>query len=178
EKKYDDYFALLETYDDKYTDLKSDYNRAVDRNNEDDIDDFTNDLEDLWDDLDKLLTKAEDLVDDIKKAKDTKYDNLEDNAKDLVDDIEKSMDRIDRLLNPTDNLDFFSADYQAPTQSQPSTTDAGTVVLNSLPAEALANIGPISQPEEPANNTLLWLLIGIVIVIAVIIFLVVLLLRV
>ncbi|MBI2111913.1 tandem-95 repeat protein, partial [Candidatus Woesearchaeota archaeon] len=179
EKKYNEYSDQLDVYDDDYYDFKDDYERADDRNNQDDLEDAEKDLEDLSDDLDKLLNRANDLVDDIEKADDSKYDNLEDDAKDLVDDIESVLDRIERLLNPTtETVDFYTDDVQ----TQPRTT-SGSITINQLPPEVLANVGPINQPEEtttspsPFSSSLVLLLVGILVVMAVIIFMVVILMK-
>jgi hypothetical protein len=176
ETRYNEYNEEYNKLDDDYDDAKRDYERSVDKDDEDDIEKYEDDLKDIQDDLDNLLDDAKDLDDDIQRAKDSQWNNLEDDVEELIDDIEKVIDRIDRIFNPVS--DFFTAPTGATTATPPA-KEPSTVVFNGLPADALAQVGPIDNttPNQGLDSTFIWLLLGIVAVLGVIGFLVFILLR-
>jgi len=175
EKSYTDYNDKFNTFEDDYFDVKRDYERAVERDDERDAEKFEEDLQDISDDLDKLLDDVNDLDKDIEREDDSQWDDLESDTEDLVDDIEAVQDRIERLLSGEDDTAAFVVD--TPRTTAPPASAPSTVVIQDLPVDALANVGPIEPVTQEEDNSLIWLLVGIAAVIAVIIFLVVVLLR-
>ncbi len=173
-----DEFDVLE---DDFSSYKRSYERALDRDDEEDIEEYEEKLEDLDEELEDLLPEVEELLDDIDDNDDLDNQNaLEEDAEDLYDDIQELRHDIDVLLHGEEEEEEMEYEETTGTSSAPPAVERGTRVL----VEPI-NIPPTAVPTLPEEKSdsqweevrpLVWIGAGITVVVAIIIFLLALLL--
>ena len=180
EQEYNDLVAEFNDLDDEYSLNKRRYERAVDDDDERDIDDYAEKLEDVDDDLADLEDDTEDLLNDVEDSNLSNRRELADDIEDVQDDIERVRDRIDTLLNEEDNTAAGTVvnTYTPPAprvEPQPART---RVVIGTLDFPGGNVPNTMEQPQDNGRDTLkmVWIGAGIVVLIAVIVFLVALML--
>ena len=175
EQEYNRLVAQFNDLEDDYSLSKRRYERAVDDDDEQDIDDYADDLENIDEDLADVEDDAEDLLNDVEDSNLSNRRELADDIEDLQEDIERVRDRIDTMLNEedTDAAGTIVNSYTPPPRVEPQ-PERTRVVIGTLdfPGGNVAN-----TVEEPAQNwpeTRKMVLIGagIIVLIAVIIFLI------
>jgi len=184
QQRFDGLENQFQGYEDDYEDdFKDNYNGAVRKDDEDDIEDAEDDLKELKDDLKELRNQAKDLEDEV-ESNDADNDNLLDDLSDLVDDITDLRDEVSALLSgettDTNQNDFdYVSDY-----TPPAATPTGNVILEPLqlpPGDLVLNSG---QAASTATGTqwenirnMVWIAGGVVILLAIILFLIALLIK-
>lgn len=175
EQEYNRLVAQFNDLEDDYSLSKRRYERAVDDDDERDIDDYADDLENIDDDLADVEDDVEDLLNDVEDSNLSNRRELADNIEDLQNDIERVRERIDTLLNDEqETVGTTTVDsYTPPPRVEPQ-PERTRVVIGTLdfPGGNVAN-----TVEEPAQNwpeTRKMVLIGagVIVLIAVIIFLI------
>lgn len=176
EQEYSRLVAEFNDLEDDYSLNKRRYERAMDDDDERDIDDYAEKLEDVDDDLADLEDDTKDLLNDVEDSNLTNRRELADDVENLQDDIERVRDRIDTLLNGADEEDAgtFVNSYTSPAprvESQPKRT---RVVIGTLDFAGgnVPNTMEESTENWPETRKMIWIGAGIVVLIAVIIFLI------
>ena len=185
QQRYNALETDLNDYEDDYDeDLEDNYNDAVRKDDEDDIEDAEDDLEQLKDDLKTLRDQARDLEDEVEEANDDEeYDNLLDDIGDLIDDITAFRDDVSALLSgettDTNTNDFdYVSDYTPPRTTTPAPT--GNVVLEPLEVPNLVLAGQdqtTTGTQWESIRNMVFIAGGVVILLAIILFLIALLVR-
>lgn len=174
EQEYNSLVNEFEELEDDYSLTKRRYERAVDEDDERDIDDYAEELEDIDDDLADLEDDAEDLLEDVEDSDLSNRRQLADDVEDLQDDIERVRDRIDTLLNGADeDSSTFVNSYTPPAPRVEPQPERTRVVVRSLdfPGGNVANT--VEQPDTwPETRKMVLVGAGMVVLIAVIIFLI------
>ncbi|MDO8656589.1 MAG: hypothetical protein Q7K45_05090 [Nanoarchaeota archaeon] len=175
EQEYNRLVAQFNDLEDDYSLSKRRYERAVDDDDERDIDDYADDLENIDEDLADVEDDAEDLLNDVEDSNLSNRRELADNIEDLQEDIERVRDRIETLLNDEqETVGTTTVDSYTPVPRVEPQPERTRVVIGTLdfPGGNVAN-----TVEEPAQNwpeTRKMVLIGagVIVLIAVIIFLI------
>ncbi len=179
EQEYNHLVVEFNDLEDDYSLNKRRYQRAVDEDDERDIDNYAEKLEDIDDDLADLEDDAEDLLDEVEDSTLANRRELADDIEDLQDDIERVRDRIDDILHDekiiTGTRTTLTVDQVPPVvQPQPERT---RVIVGSLDFAGGNVPNTVEEPTDnwPETRKLVWVGAGIVVLIAVIVFLVALL---
>ncbi len=173
------YQALVDEFndlEDDYSLTKRRYERAVDDDDERDIDDYAEQLEDIDDDLADLEDDAEDLLEDVEDSNLSNRRELADDVEDVQDDIERVRDRIDTLLNGEDNAAAGTtvSTYTPPAPRVEPQPERTRVVIGTLDFPGGNVPNTMEEPTEnwPETRKMVLVGAGIVVLIAVIIFLI------
>ncbi len=176
EQEYNRLVAEFNELEDDYSLTKRRYERAVDDDDERDIDDYAEELEDIDDDLADVEDDAEDLLDDVEDSNLSNRRELADDVEDLQDDIERVRDRIDTLLND-ENDEVTSGtivnSYTPPAPRVEPQPERTRVVIGTLdfPGGNVANT--VEEPDTwPETRKMVLIGAGVIVLIAVVIFLI------
>lgn len=172
--QFNDLEERFEQLEDDYLFYKKKYERAVDRNDNDDIDKEEENLEDVDDNLKKLRNDLRTLEDEIRDSDDADKRDLLQDLEDLEDDIEQLRDKITDVLDGESDDNVMQPPMSAP--RNPTQPIEPTVVIEPL-------VLPPAPVQTPATSSwedmrpIVWAGAGILVLLAVIIFLIGLLIR-
>jgi len=177
EQEYNRIVAEFNDLEDDYSLTKRRYERAVDKDDARDIDDYAEKLDDIDDDLADLEDDAEDLLDDVEDSNLSNRRELADDVEDLQDDIEQVRDRIDTLLN--DESDEVTSgtivnSYTPPPRVEPQPERTRVIVgsLDFLGGNVPNTVEPPPVDTWPETRKMVLIGAGAVVLIAVLVFLV------
>ncbi len=177
EQEYGALQAEFDSLEDDYSLYKRRYERAVDEDDEQDIDEYEENLEDVDNELADLEEEVENLIEDVE---DSDLDNrleLLDNLEELMDDISTVRERIDDLFNWDEPQDSGVSmnNYNPLPQVQPEPRQEGTRVVVQ-PLDYAGSNAADTPDDWQETRKMVWIGAGIVVLIAVIVFLVALML--
>lgn len=174
EQEYNRVVDEFNTLEDDYSISKRRYERAVDDEDERDIDDYAEELEGTDDDLADLEEDVEDLVNDVEDSDVDNRRELLDNLEDLQDDIERVRDRIDTLLHDDEETAGTTTidSYTPPPRVEPQ-PERTRVIVGSLDFPGGNMVNTVEQPDTWQDTRKMVLIgAGIIVLIAVIVFLI------
>lgn len=174
EDEYNELKDKYDVYEDDYFYYKKKYEKAVEADDQDDIEKYEDKLNDLDDGLKELKEDVNDLIDDLEDADDKDEDLLDDLDK-LKDDVIDLRKKIGNLLESEETTAADSDAYVAPPDEEEP-----LVVIESLDMSGLDADKGEEQLKSAKWDELrytVWLIAGIIVLIAVIFFLLALLLK-